>query len=546
MQRTFRSGLILLAGVALLAAAFAVHAILPDSARATLVLAAGGVLLAASGVVALRAEFAALLRQRRGEIALTTLGAIGVLIALAYLAARFPLRLDLTEAKLHSLSPQSVTMLQRVDRPVHIVFFHDPMMRETLELYELIARQNQRITVEFHDAMRNPAQARLLGVQFAGTALLHSEGRKLQVHGSLETEIVNGVLRVSQGVTQVVCFLDGHNEANPFSTESHDHLEGAAGHSHSLGPEYAVHEVHGIAKARHSLEAMNYSVEKISLLQSGVVPARCSVLVVAGPKVALLAPEIAALQRFLAPGGKALFMLDPFVRTGLEPLLRQYGVVLDDRIVIDESSHFWADMSAPAVTSYNHHLITRDLPMTFFPGAQSLSPTPHRVPGTSVIPLVNSSKSSWAQANRDRIEFKKGRDIPGPNTLMLIATRRPVTPDSPAATQFGPPGDRPATAGAGAEEPPPPVAAVSRIVVVGDSDFATNSFFHIMGNGKLFLNAVNYLAARENLIGVEPRSRDLPRVNLTNRQVKGTFFLSVILIPALLAFIGAAVWWRQR
>ena len=82
--------------------------------------------------------------------------------------------------------------------------------------------------------------------------------------------------------------------------------------------------------------------------------------------------------------------------------------------------------------------------------------------------------------------------------------------------------------------------------MVGDSDFATNSFFHIMGNGTLFLNTVNYLAAQENLIGLEPRTYDLPRVNLTNRQMKGTFFLSVILVPALLAVVGTAVWWKQR
>jgi ABC-type uncharacterized transport system involved in gliding motility auxiliary subunit len=67
-----------------------------------------------------------------------------------------------------------------------------------------------------------------------------------------------------------------------------------------------------------------------------------------------------------------------------------------------------------------------------------------------------------------------------------------------------------------------------------------------MGNGNLFLNTVNYLTARENLIGIEPRTYELPRVNLTNRQMKGTFFLSVILIPALLAVIGTAVWWKQR
>jgi ABC-type uncharacterized transport system involved in gliding motility auxiliary subunit len=86
----------------------------------------------------------------------------------------------------------------------------------------------------------------------------------------------------------------------------------------------------------------------------------------------------------------------------------------------------------------------------------------------------------------------------------------------------------------------------SRLVVVGDSDFATNSFFHIMGNGALFLNAVNYLAAQENLIGLQPRTAELPRINLTNRQMKATFVLSVLLVPALLALIGTVVWWRQH
>jgi hypothetical protein len=46
--------------------------------------------------------------------------------------------------------------------------------------------------------------------------------------------------------------------------------------------------------------------------------------------------------------------------------------------------------------------------------------------------------------------------------------------------------------------------------VVGDSDFATNSFFHIMGNGTLFLNTVNYLGAQENLIGLQPRTATSP------------------------------------
>ena len=70
-------------------------------------------------------------------------------------------------------------MLKRLDRPVHIVFFADPMMRETVELYQLIAAQTPRVSVEFYDPMINPAQARMLGVNFAGTAVMESEGRRL-------------------------------------------------------------------------------------------------------------------------------------------------------------------------------------------------------------------------------------------------------------------------------------------------------------------------------------------------------------------------------
>jgi ABC-type uncharacterized transport system involved in gliding motility auxiliary subunit len=546
VDRSFLSGLILLAGIALLATALAIQAILLETVVWTAVLAGAGALLSAWGAFALRTELGAMIRRRRGEIALSTLGVIGVLIALAYISVRYPLRFDLTKAGRYSLSSPTVTMLKRLDKPVHIVFFHDPLMRETVELYELIAHQTRLVTVELYDPMLQPAQARMLGVQFAGTAVMQSEDRKLQVHGSSETDIANGILRVSQGAKQVVCFIDGHREPDPFSIESHDHLEGAPGHSHGLGAQYVLHERHGIAKARHALETINYTVEKVSLVQGADALSGCAVLVVAGPKVALLPAEVAAVRAYLSAGGNAFFMLDPFVRTGLELVIREYGVVLDDTIVIDEASHFWADPSSPAVTSYNRHQVTRDLPLTFFPGVRSLSPTPQRVPGTAVTPIVNSSKKSYGETTPDRAEFDEGRDLPGPTTLMVIANRRPVTPDDPTAIRFGPQGDS-AAAGTGSKEAvPAPVTGRSRIAVVGDSDFATNSFFHLLGNGNLFLNTVNYLAAQENLIGIEPRTYDLPRVNLTNRQMKGTFFLSVALVPALLAVVGTAVWWKHR
>jgi ABC-type uncharacterized transport system involved in gliding motility auxiliary subunit len=368
----------------------------------------------------------------------------------------------------------------------------------------------------------------------------------LQVHGGNEADIANGILRVSQGAKQRICCLDGHSEADPFSIESHDHLEGSPGHTHGLGAQYILHERHGMAKARHALETMHYTVEKVALVQSADVLSGCTVLVVAGPKVPLLPTEVAAVRAYLLAGGNAFFMLDPFVRSGLEPVLQEYGVVLDDTIVLDPASHFWADVASPAVTSYNRHQVTRELPLTFYPGVRSLSPTPERVPEVTVTPLVSSSRNSYGKTTSNRPEFDPAHDRPGPHTLMVLVSRRPVTSGDTAALRLGRSDDSAAVhsdSQAGTRTSP---ADRSRIAVVGDSDFATNSFFHILGNGNLFLNALNYLAAQENLIGIEPRTYDLPRVNLTNRQIRGTFFLSVILLPALLAVVGTAVWWRQR
>ncbi len=545
----FRAGLTLLLGIALLAAAAALHAILLQPNLWTGLLAAAGLVLAVWGGYALRKDLAAMLRQRRGEIALHTLGVMGVLTALAYLSLLFPVRYDLTANKRYSLSPQTVTMLRALDKPVSITFFHDPMMRETVELYQLMAKENKLISLTLFDPVLNPAQARLMNVQFAGTALMQSEDRKVQINGSGETDIANGILRVSQAAKQLVCFLDGHGEADPFSLESHDHMEGNAGHSHGLGAKLVIHEQHGMAKARQALESMNYSVEKISLLQRNNALSRCEVLIVSGPKTALLPLEVESIRKHLLEGGNAFFLLDPFVKTGLEPVVSDYSMELDDNIVIDDASHFWADPSAPAVTDYNFHQVTRELPLTFFPGARSISPTAARVPGTSAVPIVNSSKQSYGETTPDRAEFNETQDLKGPATIMALGMRAPSTAKSAAELMAALRGEDAASKEntAASEKTNASVnAKPSRIAVVGDSDFATNSFFHILGNGKLFLNAVNYLAAQENLIGIEPRTYDEPRVNLTNQQMKGTFFLSLILIPALLAVIGIAVWWKQR
>ncbi len=545
MDKSFRNLLILILGIVLLILSVVMDAILVD----TLVIANGllvaGLLITIAGAYLLRAELNLFFKKQRGEAIAWSVGMVGIVVAICYLSIKYPFRIDMTEGDLYSLSAETIDMLESLETPVHISFFHDPMMRDTVEFYQEIASKSDQVTVEFHDPMLNPSIARMKNIEFAGTALLESEGRQLQVNTPHESDIANGILKISRGIQQTICFLDGHGEPDPFSLEQHDHIEGDSGHDHGLGTQYVLHERHGMAKLRNSLESMNYVVSKVTLAQGRGAEEDCAVFIVAGPQTALMQSEIQWIDQYIKDGNNVLFMLDPFVTTGLEPIIEQLGVILNDNLVLDEESHFWADISSPAVTKYNLHSITDNLTLTFFPGARSLSPTKEPVANTKVRPLINTSRESYGETDITEPGYKEGVDPKGPLTLMVIVNRNPYYGKNAETAikelQEGKT-DRSTADTTSADS----TAIPSRIAIIGDSDFATNSFFHVMGNGKLLLSTINYLAAQENLIGLEPKSLDIARVNLTNTQMKGTFVLSIILIPALMAIIGIAVWWRRR
>ena len=46
----------------------------------------------------------------------------------------------------------------------------------------------------------------------------------------------------------------------------------------------------------------------------------------------------------------------------------------------------------------------------------------------------------------------------------------------------------------------------SRLVVFGDSDFATNAYYGFYGNGEMIMNSIDWAAKEENLISLTPKT----------------------------------------
>ena len=97
-----------------------------------------------------------------------------------------------------------------------------------------------------------------------------------------------------------------------------------------------------------------------------------------------------------------------------------------------------------------------------------------------------------------------------------------------------------------ADKPDAPKGPETRIVAIGDSDFASNRWLGIPGNRDLFMNAVNWLAQQENLISIRPRDPEDRRITVTATQQRNIFWLTVFIIPGLILLAGIRTWWLRR
>jgi ABC-type uncharacterized transport system involved in gliding motility auxiliary subunit len=86
---------------------------------------------------------------------------------------------------------------------------------------------------------------------------------------------------------------------------------------------------------------------------------------------------------------------------------------------------------------------------------------------------------------------------------------------------------------------------VTRLVVIGTSRFVDNSS---LGGGNLdfFMNSVNWLLQREQLMAVSPKVPDEFRLDMSPSQQHAVYMLVIGGLPLLVAILGSVVWLSRR
>jgi ABC-type uncharacterized transport system involved in gliding motility auxiliary subunit len=440
---------------------------------------------------------------RYGASSLLAVVAFILILGLAnFLSTRYSTRWDLTRTGQYTLSPQTIQVLQQLREPVKITAFYtvnDPRRGETEDLMKEYTVRTDKLAVEYIDPETQPALVRQLGVRTGGTLVFESGGRKTEITSVTEANVTGALLKVMRGDQKKVYFTNGNGELDLSSSDRT-----------------------GLSLARQSLERLNYLVEPLNPLTTPVVPADAAAVVVAGPRRPFDDTARRALQQYLDGGGKVFILVDPRTPHGLDPLLEAYGLRVGDGFIIDPASSLPQDIGALVIQRYQFSAITRDLAPTVFPLATAILRVDNPPQNLSIFPIAESSNQSWLERNPDQIQFTEGQDLRGPLAVAQQVERL--------------------RQGEGTQR-----ADLMRLLVIGDSDFASNQFFNLSSNGDLFLNGVNWLAEEEALISIAPKAPDQEqRLLLTPMQTNLILFSSVLFLPLVVLGAGAAVWWQRR
>lgn len=528
--------------------------------------------------------------SRRRMVGLST-ASVGVLLALAlllivnYFGWKYHTRFDWTGSQLYTLSEKSLNILGDLDRDVEAVVFLSPGDELYDPVMELLARYeaaSPRVSVRTLDVEKNPAEAQSLVDKYEITQLnvvvLDSGDDRRVVEGADLAEYDFSGMQFGQGPR-----LEKFKGEQVFTSAILELAESrkpkilfTTGHG-ELGVDDATSR--GLTSARDLLGRDNFEMEGWASLGQPRVPEGTDLVVIAGPRAGFVEPEVAALRAYLEEGGRLLALLDPVLDaagalsgTGLEPLLAEYGVVVGQDLVVDPGNPLpFYGAETIFVSSYEEHPITRSLRQTqvpvIFPLARSVQ-AGDALAEAAVSELLKTTAEGWGEvdlSNLDGVEQGEG-DVEGPVPLgVAVAVESAVAGDEGAAeaedgeaSRNGDGDEAPdagsedsgETAESGSEDGSEPTGAEAtagaRLVVFGDSDFASNGQLPNVGNAELLVNTMNWLVERETLLGIPPKEPEQVRLSLTGSELRLVSWLVFAILPGLAVVSGVLVYFRRR
>lgn len=468
---------------------------------AWIILALGAALLALAFIFDFRRVRNAL-TSHQGKFGTSTTVGVSLFFGIILLANGISVgnyhRFDFTGLAQFTLTSQTKEILESLDKPVEIVTFFSPTVPAQVSMYgqfllDEYKLHSDKISIRNLDPDLNPDQARQYGLNQIGarygSVVFTSEEGQTQVYGfqiSAEAEhaFTSAILQVTGIRQKKVYFLKGHGES-------------------SIESEYSTAET--------GLKDNLFIVREIDLLSRFGIPEDVAAMIVPGPSKDLGIREVQILKDYLEKDGKLLVLLNPNPPDSWKQLLSGWWLDIVPGTIVDPDSHVAPNIDHPLVPRNQNSFGFTEV---YFPGATGLTPKKGSPESLKLQPMVWTSMKSWTEkdfSSGETPEFDKETDQKGPFAIGIMIKK-----------------------------------GGTRLVIIGDSDFATNQHFYNGNNSDLFLNAVNWLTADAEVISVDRKVLPTRRLLLSPEQVRFVHVSSIGLLPFLLLVIGGYVRWRRR
>lgn len=435
--------------------------------------------------------------------------ALAVVTVANVLADRYDKSYDATANKQYSLSDQTVKVVKGLKQDATITYFaQDSQFASAKDKLDMYANLSPKLHVVYVDPDKKPLVATQAGFKNLNTAIVQVGANKNEAKSLSEEDLTGALIRDLKNTTRTVCFVTGSGERQ---------IDDSARK--------------GYSQLKDLIGKDNYQGKSIDLLQKAEVPSDCTVVVVGGPRGDYQQPEVDALKKYVEDGGRALFLLDPPLKVGrdevgdndaLSTVLASWGVTPNKDLILDFNPIGQAvglGPQVPLVTRYDSHPIVNEMKgtATGFPLSRSLDTK--NSDKTTVEKLFESSESSLSTAklDSDRIDPSDPKNKRGPLTIAAAGTYKTGKDNSQG-----------------------------RFVVVGGSQWASNSFLGFNGNRDLALNTMNWLSSDEDLISIRPKEPQDRKLTMNKAQVRWVGITSLLLIPLFVIGTGISVWWRRR
>jgi ABC-2 type transport system permease protein len=459
-----------------------------------------------------------------GYATLLFLFMLAILVVVNLVAESLPLKFDLSQNKLYSLSSQTIEMLRKLDREVAIYALY-PAGRENKTIVEVLRKyqdNSKRVSLKLLDPDKNPGFIK----KFASAGETPGVGGIIVLSGNnfrviRESDLYNTYLNqqtmeeqiaslaLEQRVTSAITYVTS-NLSTPVLYQLQGHGEAELG-----------------SDAQKQLEAENYIIKTANLI-TRPLPSDATILMLNSPQQDLTAAEAEKIRKFLAGQGRAIFLLD-YTKAELpnvQSLLASYGVTVEHQIIVEGDTKRHVGNPLLLLPELESHpimqpLIANKMPL-LIPVAQSIKLLEVKKRTVAITPLLSTSKQAWGKTDVNSLNQEKSvRDPRGPFTIAVAVTDRPE-------------GENDQSQG-------------TKIVVVANARFISPEYTaQVPGNAGFFTNCLNWLHNREEGLPIQPKSLLSYRLNLNAFQVLIYSVIVVILIPLAIFGTGLVVWMRRR